>query len=248
MASSNDSEKAGEDTQPPVLSYQRNAFSPLVTVRTFYSALDAQMLANELDAGGIWCTLTNQNTNTLGPYAAFSQVELQVRQEDVEEARELLSRFDGGSTDVEPEQDVDPTEAVPDPGGEGVLVTVAAFDTPAAMYDAAGALGAAHVECFLPVLVPRGDRPRGEGKRFVVRVRGSEMERAHEVLEASDEDGDEPQCPKCGSFRTYALPARKKGLLGFLFGLDPGESGELECLRCHHRWQGWRAKESHEGS
>jgi len=97
------------------------------------------------------------------------------------------------------------------------------------------------VECFLPVLVPRGDRPRGEGKRFVVRVREADLERARQILEkegdASDEDPDEPRCPECGSWRTYALPlSGKKGLLGWLFAGEPGESGELECLRCHHRW------------
>jgi len=229
-----------EEAQPPILSYQRNAFSPLVTVRTFYSALDAQLFANQLDAAGIRCALANQNTNTLGPYAAFSQVELQVQQEDLDEAREILSHFDASSTDVEPEQDVDPTAPVPDPAGEGNLVTAGAFDTSSEMFDTAAALGAAHIECFLPVLVPRGDRPRGTGKRFVVRVRESELERAKYILEKnaedSDEDSDDPPCPECGSWRTYAMPSAKKGFLNLLFSAEPGESGELECLRCHHRW------------
>lgn len=220
----------------PVLSYQRHAFSPLVTVRRFYNALDAQLFANELDAAGIWCNLANQNANTLGPYAAFSQVELQVREEDVEEARSLMAHLDASSTEVEPEQDVDPSDPVPDPGGEGVLVSAAAFENPAAMFDAAAALGAAHVESFLPVLAPRGDRPAGEGKRFVVRVRECDVERAREILETTEED-DEPRCPECGSWRVYAVPVSKRGFLGLLFGSEPAESGELECLRCHHRWQ-----------
>ena len=238
MPDQNGSEKDVDASQPPILAYQRNAFSPLVTVRTFYNALDAQLFANELDAAGIRCTLTNQNTNTLGPYAMFSQVELQVRQEDVEEARQLLSQFDASSTDVEPEHDIDPSAPVPDPAGEGDLVCAAMFENPAAMFDAAAAMGAAHVECFLPVLVPRGNRPPGNGKRFVVRVREADIERAREVLASNPREGDEdePRCPKCGSWRTYALPSAKKGLLGLLFGAEPEESGELECLRCHHRW------------
>jgi len=241
MPDSKEPENNVDTPQPSVLSYQRNAFSPLVTVRTFYNALDAQMFANELDAAGIQCALANQNTNTLGPYAAFSQVELQVRQEDLDEARQLLSHFDASSTDVEPEQDVDPSAPVPDPTGEGVLVTAGAFDTPAGMFDAAAALGSAHVECFLPVLVPRGDRPRGQGKRFIVRVREVDVDRARELLEKkpedSDQDPDEPRCPKCGSWRTYALPARKNaGFFSLFLGFEAGESGELECLRCHHRW------------
>ena len=235
-----DPDDPANDPPPPILSYQRHASSPLVTVRTFYNAMDAQLCANELDAAGIRCALTNQNTNTLGPYSAFSQVELQVRQEDVEDAQQMLSHLDVKSTDVEPEQDVDPSAPLPDPSGEGVLVAAGAFDTPGAMYDAAATLGAARVECFLPVLVPRGDRPAGSGKRFVIRVREDELERARDVLAEGDEkSGDdevEPRCPECGSWRTYRIPGEGAGLLGFLLGREPKPSGQVECLRCHHRW------------
>jgi putative signal transducing protein len=213
MPDSDDPGKNGDVSQPPILSYQRNAFSPLVTVRTFYNALDAQMLANELDAAGIRCTLTNQNTNTLGPYSAFSQVELQVRQDDAGEARQILARYDTSSTEVEPEEDLGASVPVPDPSGRGTLVTAGAFDTASAMFDAAAALGAAHVECFLPVLVPRGDRPRGHGKRFIVRVREDDVERARHILERpaddSDEDPGEPRCPECGSWRTRCRLRRR---------------------------------------
>jgi hypothetical protein len=240
MPEADDSARGPTDPAPPILSYQRNAFSPLVTVRTFYNAMDAQLYANELDAAGIQCTLANQNTNTLGPYAAFSQVELQVRQEDVGEARELLSQLDVKSTDVEPEQDVEASAPLPDPSGQGMLVTAAAFDNPGAMFDAAAALGAAHLECFLPVLVPRGERPPGTGNRFAVRVGEADLDRAKELLardpeQAGDED-DEPRCPKCGSWRTYPVPGVGGGFIGFLLGREPQPSGQVECLRCHHRW------------
>jgi hypothetical protein len=227
------------NAEPPILSYQRHAFSPLVTVRTFYSALDAQLYANELDAAGIRCTLANQNTNTLGPYSAFSQVELQVRQDEAEEARQLLSHLDLKSTDLEPEQDVDASSPLPGPSGEGLLIPVAAFDNPGAMFDAAAALGAARVECFLPVLVPRGDHPAGAGNRFVVRVRESEVDRAKDVLAREPDEADEsdePRCPRCGSWRTYPVPGPGGGFFALLLGREPKPSGEVECLRCHHRW------------
>jgi hypothetical protein len=225
--------------RPPVLPYQRQVNTPVVTVRTFYDAMEAQLYANELEVAGIDYNLTNQNTNTLGPYAAFSQVELQVRQEDVADAQQLLSQLELDPTDVEPEQALDPSAAIPDPAGEGTLVPAVAFDRPRPMFDAAATLGAARVDCFLPVLVARGDRPRGTGDRFVVRVRESDLERAREILASqagsSDED-HEPRCPKCGSWRTYPVPAATGGLMGMLFGRAPGEVRQLECLRCHHRW------------
>ncbi|HEY8746739.1 MAG TPA: DUF2007 domain-containing protein [Tepidisphaeraceae bacterium] len=226
--------------RPAVLPYQRQVNTPVVTVRTFYDAMEAQLYANELEVAGIDYNLTNQNTNTLGPYAAFSQVELQVREEDVADAQRLLSQLELDPTDVEPEQSVDPTAPLPDPSGEGTLVTAVAFDNPRAMFDAAAVLGAARVDCILPVLVARGERPRGTGDRFVVRVREADLKRAREILasrdDVSNEEDDEPRCPKCGSWRTYPVPASSGGLAGLLFGRAPEETRQLECLRCHHRW------------
>jgi len=241
MSEPNEPQSLTPVSNAPILSYQRYVNSPLVTVRTFYNAMDAQLYANELDAAGIDYTLTNQNANTLGAYSAFSQVELQVRQEDQAETESLLAQYHLEPGDVEPEHDdLDPSSPMSNPGGQGLLITVAAFETPREMYDAAAALGAAHVESFLPVLVPRGDRPKGAGKRFAVRVRDSDADSAREILAvnnaAEDEDEDQVRCPRCDSWRTYPAPGSWRGFFGLFVGKSPREPRLFECLRCHHRW------------
>lgn len=239
MADPTDSNEAQGD-RPPVLPYQRQPTAPAVTVRKFYDAVEAQLYANVLEAAGIEYSLLNMNTNTLGAYSAFSQVELQVRDEDAAEARAVLDGLQLDPVDVEPEADPGPEASIPDPAGDGELVPAAAYATPRELYDAAGALGGARIECFLPVLVPRGDRPKGAGNRFVVRVRAGDVSRAREVLagEAAPEgrDDDEPRCPSCGSWRTYAVPSPWPGLANFLLGRAPEQPRQTECLRCHHRW------------
>lgn len=234
-----------EPSRPPkarvALSYQGPILTSAVTVRKCTDAMEAQLCGNELGAHGIDYYILNQNVNSLGwPYSGFSDVEVQVREQDAELARQLLSRFEGNPLDVEPDEGAATLEPIPDPGGEGVLVTAAAFDNPRALYDAAATLGAARIESFLPALVARGDRPKGQGKRFVLRVREADLDRAIDVLsdaeaERDEEDG-EPRCPACGSWRVAPAPRPWPGLLAFLLGdARPGPQ-ELECLRCKHRW------------
>ena len=234
-----------DPNRPPkarvVLSYQGPILTSAVTVRKCIDAMQAQLCGNELAAHGIDYYILNQNVNSLGwPYAGLSEVEVQVREQDAELARQLLSRFEGNPLDVEPDEGAATREAVPDPGGEGVLVPAAAFDNPRELYDAAATLGAARVESFLPGLVARGDRPRGQGKRFVLRVREADLDRAVEVLSDAeadrDEDEDEPRCPACGSWRVAPAPKPWPGLLGFLLGAARPVPQEMECLRCKHRW------------
>ena len=210
-------------------------------MRSFYNAMEAQLYANELAAHGIEYFLANQNANTfLGWYSGFSQVELQVRQQDAARANEVVARLQlDDPSDVEPQDDSDPQTPIPEPDGRGMLVPVIAYEDPRKLYDAAAVLGAARVESFLPCLVPRGDRPRGAGKRFVLRVREAELAQAHEALAQSEVESssepDEPQCPRCGSWQVYLAPRPWPGLIKFLFG--GGTSARpLECLRCHHRW------------
>lgn len=224
-----------------VLPYQGAALTSAVTVKTFFNAMEAQLFANELAAHGIDYFLANQNANTfLGWYSGFTQVELQVRQQDLVPAKAVLARLQlADPTDVETEDDSDPQAPIPDPDGNGMLVTAAAYEDPRSVYDAAATLGAARIESFLPTLVPRGDRPRGVGKRFVLRVRESDLARAHEALAEPDresaDDADEPRCPRCGSWRVHVVPRPWPGLIKFLF--RRGESPrEIECLRCHHHW------------
>jgi len=226
--------------RPVVLPYQRVTIQAPVTVRKFYSALEAQLYANELADHDIEYSIVNQNAaTTLGWYSGFAQVELQVHAEDAPEARQLLARLNVNSSDVEPADNADPQAPIPDPQGDGMLVTAAAYDDPGALYDAAATLGAAYIESFLPVLVPRGDRPRGSGNRFVIRVRQPDLERAREALRQEPRAlDDEPRCPACGSWQTFELPAPWPGIWNFLLGRKLNNERRLECLRCHHRWIG----------
>lgn len=221
-----------------VLPYQRAVLKAPVTVRKFFDVMEAQLYANELAAHDIDYSLLNQNSqNMLGWYSGFGQIELQVREEDAAESEQLLSRLNVKPDEVEPADDSDPRAPIADSTSNEVLVTAAAYDQPRKLYDAAATLGAANIECFVPVLVPRGTRLPGLGDRFVIRVHEADLAEAREVLERqSREHEDEPRCPRCGSWQTYPLPRPWPGLWNFLFSRTSGASGELECLRCHHRW------------
>jgi hypothetical protein len=156
MAESSDT---AQDPQP--LDYAPVS-TPAVKLRSFYSAIDAQIHANALADAGIAYNLLNGNTNTLGPYAGFSQVELQVQERDRGAAERVLKE----------------------------LESTAAIDEP-----------------------------------------------DDEISQALNES-NEPRCPQCGSWRTYALPTPWPGLMNFLLGRPPEQPRQLECLKCHYRWIG----------
>lgn len=214
------------------------ATTPVVKVGAFLDLLDAQLHANELAGHDIEYFLANQNVMSLGfPYSGFSQIELQVRAEDKEKALAILSTFQANPLEVEPADPIDPNEPIDDPGGEGSLVTAVAFDNPRALLDAAAVLGAARIDCFVPALAARKDRPAGEGKRFALRVRSDDLERAGEVLaDAEENEEGEPRCPKCGSYRVERAGKPWPGIVRFLIGGGPRSEPQMECLRCKHRW------------
>jgi hypothetical protein len=88
--------------------------------------------------------------------------------------------------------------------------------------------------------VPRGDRPPGEGKRFVLRVHEDDLDRARALLDDAEEDeDDDPRCPKCASHRVYPFGGGLKGVLArtFGFGGPTGGAGSagFECLACRYR-------------
>lgn len=229
-----------EPTRPIVLPYQSAVLQAPVTVRKFFDPIEAQIYANELAAHDIEYAIVNQNTpGFLGWYSGFSQVELQVREADAAIAGELLDRLKLEPGEVEPAEPTDANTPIPDANGNGQLVAAAAYEDARQLHDAAAVLGAAHVECFLPTLVPRGDRPPGIGARFIIRVRETDLERARQILSAENPEDheDEPRCPKCGSWQTYLLPAPWPGLWNFLTGRAGPHPREVECLRCHHRWE-----------
>lgn len=223
---------------PPVLAYQPRLPTSAVTIRTFRDALEAQLFANELEAHGIDYYLLNQNTNdVMGTYVGFARIELQVREQDVEQATAVLSELEINPLEVEPAESSDPQQPIADPAGGGMLVSAGQFDNVRSLYDAAATLGAARIESFLPRLVARGDRPPGIGNRFVLRVRENDSEQARELLSRATEEEakeDEPRCPACGSFRVMLAPQVKAKLIGFFLGRQTPE--RMECLRCHHQW------------
>jgi hypothetical protein len=81
------------------------ASTPVVTLRSFYSALDAQIHANALAEAGIVYNLLGGNTNSLGPYNAFTQVDLQVDERDREAAENALKQLEAtaGSGEIDEE-------------------------------------------------------------------------------------------------------------------------------------------------
>ena len=221
-----------------VLPYQGSLPTSAVTVGTFYNVYEAQILANQLAFQGIDYYLMNQNVSVLGPYAGASQVELQVRKEDVPAARNALSQFQANSLEAEPAEPSDPDQPIPDPSGRGLLVAAGAFDNPRSLFDAAATLGAAHVEGFLPLLVPRSNQATGAAVHFVLRVRETDLAAAREILAnaaAEEADDEEPRCPKCGSYRVAAVSGFWADLMQFVRG-KPKPPKVIECLRCRQRW------------
>jgi hypothetical protein len=222
-----------------VLAYQRSLPTSAVTVRKCRDIYEAQIFANELAANGIDYYVMNQNTNDLlGTYVGFTYVELQVRKEEAEAASALLSKLSGNPLEVEPAEASNADQPIPDPAGEGILVSAAGFDNPRSLLDAAATLGAARVESFLPMLVVRGDGPAGVGDRFILRVREDDAEQAREILSkaaAEESDDEEPRCPTCGSYRVMAVPQFWKDVMRFLRG-DTDRSVQMQCLLCRHLW------------
>jgi hypothetical protein len=141
------------------------------------------------------------------------------------------------SDDVEPAENPDDAPPPVDAQGRSLrLVPAVAFDSVRLMRDAQTVLSSARILSFLPALVPRGDRPPGQGKRFVLRVCQEDLERAKAVLEEveSEADDEEPRCPRCKSWRVFPVSQFWKGLSAMV-GLGPKPEDQLECLACHHR-------------
>src|SRR4051794_6263402 len=226
----------------PVLSYAtpHESLGGMAVVARCANAAEAELYANVLDEAGIPSHVLNQNTNALGaPYSGWSEVEVQVRDTDVARAKEILSAAQNPD-ELEPADDPAAAPATLDDEGRPTeWAVVAAFDHAGAMRDAATTLASANLRVFTPRLVPRGDRPPGEGKRFVLRVLEEDVDRARRVLEAAaendaDGDADDPRCPKCRSWRVYPIGGGVLQAIGKLFG-RPGVPEGFECLACGHR-------------
>jgi Putative prokaryotic signal transducing protein len=227
-----------------VLDYAAPVAAGMTIVARCKDIGEAEVRAGVLEAEGIPYQVCNQNVVlNLGPYAgAGADVEVHVRREDAERAAAVLARY-ADDADLEPIED--PPDAPPPVDDEGRaidLVVAAAYDTARRMRDASTVLAAARVRFYVPTLALRGDRPPGEGARFVVRVAEEDLERARSVLEeaaAESDDEEDPRCPRCSAWRVH--PVRSGGLLrgiGRALGLGkplPFEGEGFECLACRHQ-------------
>ena len=219
-----------------------------VTVATCPELAEAEMIAGDLEAEGIRCTVTNRHAAAMGAWGGGARVYVEVPKDEAGRAAEVM-RVRALGDDVEPADGAaGPDAAMAEPpvderGRPVPLVVAVAYDTAGRMRDAVTTLGSARVRCYVPRLVPRGDRPPGEGNRFVVRVRADDLARARAVLHESDDhaaigdDDDEPRCPACSSWRVHRLGSLWVNL-GRFFGLVGGseKTDPFQCLACGHEW------------
>jgi hypothetical protein len=217
-----------------------------MTVAWCADAMEAELLCNELHADGIPAVTANENiVSALQGYVGFVRVEVQVAVEDADRAAAVLARLPGRN-DVEPEEEAADGSAdfATDEGGTRVPLAMAAeFDTAQEMLEAAATLGAARVRTFLPDLVPRRAAPDAGGtpRKFKVRVLSEDVARAGLALErcaAEDADeGDDPRCPKCASWRVHGTsPGIIQSVKRLLGGGGPAPGKTWECLRCGFKW------------
>ena len=133
------------------------------------------MRIGALEAEGITATMVNDNFASLG-YGTMTAVEVQVRKDQLEQAKEVLRV--ALSDEVEP-ADIQP-DTMPslDPDGEPLpLQVVGRFDTIRALREAALLLESARIRSVSPKLVPRNG-PAGEGNRFHLKVAENDADRA----------------------------------------------------------------------
>jgi hypothetical protein len=233
-----DQEQSEPSPAVPVLSYQTpGAIGAMVRVRRFANSGEAELRASALAAEGIPSQVFNANASSLG-YPGFVDVELHVRQEDAQRALEVLAR-DAAEDDLEPQE---PSPADPSPtddNGNAVnLVPLVAFDSVRLMRDAQTILSSARIRTYPPALAPRGDRPPGQGARYILRVAEDDLERARHVLteadaDAASEDENEGRCPRCRSWRVFPVSQFWKSLAAMV-GVGPKPQPLMECLACKY--------------
>ena len=202
-----------------------------VKLVTCGNANEAELYSAVLAAEGIRSQVFGANINSVDWFwQVFNDVDVIVHESDLERAKEILSRE--SNNDVEPAEE--PADAPPAKDERGrLLVPVAAFSNRGELRDARVVLASQEIDAYVPRMVLRGDRPAGVGKRFVLRVAESDLQRAKTVLaEETEENRDEPRCPKCGSWSAFSTNGILKGLAS-LVGMG-GPRG-FECRSCHYR-------------
>jgi hypothetical protein len=155
-----------------------------------------------------------------------------VQSDDAGRAAEILAR---STEDLEPAEETasekaTATDPASDPNQTQPLVVAAAFDSVRALLDAQVVLASANIRFVAPVLAPRGDRPPGTGKRFILRVVKDDLPRAQSLIWEQD-DMEDPRCPKCGSWRVFP-DATWLETLSEITGLGHKPPKKYECLAC----------------
>ncbi len=225
---------AERDQIPPLLSYAMPMDNAMVRLASFGNASEAELQAAELGAEGIRTTVLNGNVNSLGmPYSGFSRVEIHVHPDDVERATAVLAL--ATSDDLEPVDDANAVPVTDDEGHSVTLAPVAAFESVRLLRDAQTILAAGHVSSHLPIMAPRGDRPPGQGKRFILRVCEDDLDKARRLLDAAEDEADAEdfRCPQCHAWRVIPVPQIWKSFVALIcFTSAPEE--QMECLACKH--------------
>jgi len=215
----------------PVVGAPHHSIPPgWVQLSTFGIADDAELCHAILGAAGIESQVFGANTNYLTWFwQGFADVDLIVREADLQKAKEILAQPD--YRELEPMEE--PAGELKDEKGRRLEV-VAAFDNAVDLRDARTVLDSARIRAYAPRLVLRGDRPAGTGDRFVLRVAENDVEKAQALLDQeAEDDADQPRCPKCGSWR--ARPVKNfVGEIAGAFGLG-GKPREMECGACKYR-------------
>ncbi len=234
-----------DQPRDPVIRYASHRTEPVwKTLHCFYSEIEAQLLANELDAHSIRSQIMNGNAkNVFSLYGSMVKVELQVPSDQLEQAKLILSEHlrPENKDLLEPAEPDDAlqTRTAQDADGQAVqLLAVASYESARAMQEAALVLETARIEPYLPQLISRSDAPAGVGPRFVLRVAENDLSRARQALspesagDDEDELGDDPQCPRCGAWNIYEIKHEISNMILSLVGKSKPE--QCECLKCHY--------------
>jgi hypothetical protein len=209
---------------------QSGARAGLVKVGRYPTADEANIYAAMLDAEGIVCHVFGSNDHL--STTSLAVVELFVSKQDAAQAMQVLSRPE--MDDLEPAEDDDSPQL--DEQGRP-LVDVAAYESVRDLRDAETILASAEVVVYPPKLEPRGDRPHGQGNRFILRVVEDDLELARKLLiEEAEEDQNEPRCPKCGAWRVRPISSFFREIAS-AFG-PPQRPREMECEACRYRGSG----------
>jgi hypothetical protein len=197
----------------------------LVKIAAYSRYEDAELDAAELRAGGFAPNVFGANYSALNPlHKGWHDVELFVPEAQAEKALDFLKKTAAKTPD--PPEDTEESQGDVDDKGQP-LVEVGEFDDVRELRGAETLLASAGIVAFLA-------RRDGQTQQFVVRVADEDVDTALELLaDEASEDADEPQCPKCGSWRIHEVTNFLAEIASAFGGKRNVKS--MECLSCNYR-------------